>query len=750
MMHFRLFLSIITIVFAINVSGQITMNPCIENTAFKVVVIGSSTAAGAGVTSADSAWVNRYRKALKNINPDNEVINLAVGGYTTYRLMPTGYSTPANRPTVDTLRNITAALKHNPDVIIVNLPSNDRQWAMNEQLSNFDTINNLSWSSGVPIYICTTQPVASSTWAAYQWAVHDSIIAKFAPYYLEFFTPLANSNNTLDTNLTPDGTHPNDMGHRLLFNQAWNKDILIQIYNPPNYPDLSVRSLIDPGLYNHCNDSLAPLGWVIANIGDSIPSGIIGYSTTSLSGIPDSVPIYTQNGLGTCAVDTFWTSNNLHFSGTYDITGRISLSQDSNLTNNVFVSTYKIVDAPIISLNNDTVCKGDSGVFSANLVSGDTLLWYANLSDSFPMLIPPTSFPNVQSDSVLYVQGVRGSLKLSGKLETNSIATINYNGNMFNLVAKEDVLIRSFNIRIASLGMNPYNIFTKAGKYQGYENTSSAWSLLNNDSVYVNNANDFVTLSFPTISLNSGDTLAVYIQMQGWAYQLRYASVSQPMSYLGPQLEYYSGAGISYNFGTVYPNRVINLKVNYEYGFNPLGECSTPKLPVQIVISKENLDLGQDSTISIFGDTIYAPNGFTNYIWVNINTGDTISSLHYAIVDSTMMNQNNKVEIACYAIDKWGCDQLDTIVYTLVNIKNPGFVASQIKIYPNPTNNIVHIESAVNIGQIRIFDNTGRLVKEDLIAQNSAIIQLSDLPKGLYILSVNVDGKSHYYKLIKM
>lgn len=730
--------------------SQITLNQCIENTSFKIVVIGSSTAAGAGVSSPDSAWVNRYRKALKDINPSNEVINLAVGGYTTYRLMPTGYSTPTNRPLVDTLRNITAALKQMPDAIIINLPSNDRQWPMNEQLSNFDSINMLSWALGVPIYICTTQPVAGVNWVTYQWAVHDSIIAKFAPYYLEFFTPLAASNNVLDTALTPDGTHPNDKGHRLLFNQVWNKDILIQIFNPPNYPDLVIRSLVNPGPYNHCNDSLAQLGWVIANIGDSLPSTQIAYSKTSLSGISDSVPIYAQNGMGSCVVDTFWTSNNMFLSGDYDITGRITIPTDSNLSNNVLKSSYRIVDSPIVNAFNDTICVNDSALFNASLVLGDTLLWYAHLNDTLPMSNPPNMLLNVQKDSILYIQGVSGNLRYKSQLKTNELATINYNGNMFNLVAKDDIELNSFEIRIATLGMNPFNILTKSGKYQGYENSSSSWNLIINDSVYVNNVEDFITLSFPSISLNSGDTLGVYIQMQGWAYQLRYTSVSQPISYLGPQLEYYSGAGISYSFGTIYPNRVINLKVNYEYGFNRLGECSTIKIPIAIVISKENLDLGLDSTISIFGDTIYAPLGFNNHIWVNINTGDTISYLDYVIIDSNMMDQSKKVEIACFAIDKWACDKSDTVTYTLVNIKPIDFVASNINIFPNPTKNIIHMESTVNIGNIIIYDNMGRLVKEEFVPNTSGVIQLGDLPRGLYILNVYVDGRRYYYKIVRM
>lgn len=49
----------------------------------RIVVLGSSTAAGAGVSDSNRAWVNQYRTYLQSIDPTNTVTNLAKGGYST-------------------------------------------------------------------------------------------------------------------------------------------------------------------------------------------------------------------------------------------------------------------------------------------------------------------------------------------------------------------------------------------------------------------------------------------------------------------------------------------------------------------------------------------------------------------------------------------------------------------------------------------------------------------------------------------
>ncbi len=69
--------------------------------AIKIVVLVSSTAAGTGPKDSKNAWVNRYRRKVIRSNGYNEVINLAVGGYTTYQLLPSNAKLKANRPKPD-------------------------------------------------------------------------------------------------------------------------------------------------------------------------------------------------------------------------------------------------------------------------------------------------------------------------------------------------------------------------------------------------------------------------------------------------------------------------------------------------------------------------------------------------------------------------------------------------------------------------------------------------------------------------
>ena len=96
----------------------------------KIVALGSSTTMGAAATSNDSAWTGRlqtlFRKNTGPLNPDTVVYQVGDYGYTTYHVMPDGYVSPIpGRPAPVPGKNITTALSYHPDVVIINLPSND-------------------------------------------------------------------------------------------------------------------------------------------------------------------------------------------------------------------------------------------------------------------------------------------------------------------------------------------------------------------------------------------------------------------------------------------------------------------------------------------------------------------------------------------------------------------------------------------------------------------------------------------------
>ena len=129
----------------------------------RIVVLGSSTAAGAGVSSPDKAWTARVSAWLEKNSPGSTLVNLAKGGYTTCQIMPTGtpcYQAREHLLCVDTLRNINKALSFRPEIIIINMPTNDTSHGIDvkTQLKHFRTIVNMARKAGVEVFITTSQP----------------------------------------------------------------------------------------------------------------------------------------------------------------------------------------------------------------------------------------------------------------------------------------------------------------------------------------------------------------------------------------------------------------------------------------------------------------------------------------------------------------------------------------------------------------------------------------------------------------
>lgn len=194
-----------------------------------IVVLGSSTAEGIGVSHLDSAWVNRYRSHLQDIDPNNEVINLARGGYTTFHILPTGTATPSNRPNPDAEKNISAALSENPDAIIINLPSNDAasMYAVSEQLANYETVMALANAQNVPIWVSTPQPRGLNLEGRENlMEMRDSTHAIYGEKTVDFWTILAKSSGGINIIFdSGDGVHLNDRGHKILFERVRDKNI---------------------------------------------------------------------------------------------------------------------------------------------------------------------------------------------------------------------------------------------------------------------------------------------------------------------------------------------------------------------------------------------------------------------------------------------------------------------------------------------------------------------------------------------
>lgn len=73
-------------------------------------------------------------------------------------------------------------------------------------------------------------------------------------------------------------------------------------------------------------------------------------------------------------------------------------------------------------------------------------------------------------------------------------------------------------------------------------------------------------------------------------------------------------------------------------------------------------------------------------------------------------------------------------------------IDNNIDIYPNPATDIVYISTGeVNFGtdlDVQVIDITGRVVKvlNSVVNTQEIPVNISDLPQGLYVFSLNFDG----------
>lgn len=206
---------------------------------YRIVILGSSTAAGMGATPNHS-WAYLYTQYLKTINTGYQVYNLAVGGYTTYDINPTGYVPPDSRPWPDTAHNITKALSLNPHAIIINLPTNDvgRNYTLAEQQANYQRVISAATAQGVPVWVSTSQPRNdyNAQQVANLKALRDWTLSYFGTKAIDFWTGMAQPNDSIKWAYSyGDGIHFNDSGHYVLYTRVVARNIpqALCAGNPP-------------------------------------------------------------------------------------------------------------------------------------------------------------------------------------------------------------------------------------------------------------------------------------------------------------------------------------------------------------------------------------------------------------------------------------------------------------------------------------------------------------------------------------
>ncbi|MBM3431225.1 MAG: SGNH/GDSL hydrolase family protein [Bacteroidetes bacterium] len=198
-----------------------------SKTQVNVVVLGSSTAEGAGASKLSNSWVFRLEQELKISNKASSVVNHGKSGYSTFHILPTG-TRYSNRPNPDVARNITNALSKNPNLIIINMPSNDAAYGYSneEQLRNYRLLIQMIKKRKIQYLLISPQPrnFKNKDQRIQQNALFQLMKKEFSPHFVDVWSFLSSEDFSLKPTFdSGDGIHLNDQGHAYIFQQVFAK-----------------------------------------------------------------------------------------------------------------------------------------------------------------------------------------------------------------------------------------------------------------------------------------------------------------------------------------------------------------------------------------------------------------------------------------------------------------------------------------------------------------------------------------------
>ena len=227
-----------------SITQKLGVSGSVSNSPRKLVIIGSGTSACISLDPVTECYVGLLSTQYNKQAPFDTVIDdhLARGSTNCYNGMPSSYISPypagsAYRPLTDI--NITAALLLNPDVVLVNYPTNGYdELSINEVMFCLRTIRDSAKKKGVPCFITTTQPrtsPASFNTPAMKLklaVLKDSIQAAFGSYAIDFWTGLINPADSSVLYNLGDNINMNAAGHAILAQRVAAKNIFSAPVSP--------------------------------------------------------------------------------------------------------------------------------------------------------------------------------------------------------------------------------------------------------------------------------------------------------------------------------------------------------------------------------------------------------------------------------------------------------------------------------------------------------------------------------------
>lgn len=204
-------------------------------------------------------------------------------------------------------------------------------------------------------------------------------------------------------------------------------------------------------------------------------------------------------------------------------------------------------------------------------------------------------------------------------------------------------------------------------------------------------------------------------------------------------------AGSSLGSGTNFVTPTLSIGTHTFYAQANTCTISLSRTPITVTVNTNpTITLSSSSSSICAGEsaTLIVSGGGT-YSWTPAVSSNSIAIVSPSITTIYTVNASNN----------FNCNNTSTItlnVNACVGITENAGHQFKIKIYPNPSNEFITIESEKNFNTISIKDLLGReLITISINSENIYRLRIADLLPGAYFISVNNESTTNTYKIIK-
>jgi len=166
-----------------------------------------------------------------------------------------------------------------------------------------------------------------------------------------------------------------------------------------------------------------------------------------------------------------------------------------------------------------------------------------------------------------------------------------------------------------------------------------------------------------------------------------------------------------------------------------------------------NLTLELDGFYGIILNWDAYSKGFDNYsVYRSVDAGDyemvasnlTENTYSETDLEDALYEYYVTVTVTVDGVESLASDVVSMLITSLNNIEG-----TRTSIYPNPASNMINIAAEVTVLNVNIFNQAGQLVKTQNVNSDSFSQDISELPKGIYMMQLKTENTIITKRIIK-